>query len=138
MYDELVKRLRYDAELLSQDGWAAGLFTEAADAIEELSRVADAIPHVCECCVGCEVESGGCDRAFVLSPKRAREYLSKPRWIPVTERLPEPYTWVLVCAENHKVAFDAFYDGVRWQDAVLNGLIVTHWMPLPEPPKEES
>lgn len=53
--------------------------------IEELSKLADAIPHVCECCIGCEVESGGCDRGFVLSPKRAREYLSKRRWIPVME-----------------------------------------------------
>jgi hypothetical protein len=43
MYEELVKRLRYDAELLSQDGWAAGLFTEAADAIEELLKVAKAM-----------------------------------------------------------------------------------------------
>ena len=67
----------------------------------------------------------------------AIEELSKPRWIPVTERLPEPYTWVLVSAEKHKVAFDAFYDGAQWKDAVLNVLIVTHWMPLPEPPKEE-
>ena len=58
-------------------------------------------------------------------------------WIPVTEQLPESYTWVLVSAEGHNVAFDAFYDGAQWKDAVLNGLIVTHWMPLPELPKEE-
>lgn len=45
MYEELVKRLRYDAELLSQDGWAAGLFTEAADAIEERDRYALTIQH---------------------------------------------------------------------------------------------
>ena len=43
MYDELVKRLRYGAELLLQDGWAAGLFTEAADAIEELFKAAKAM-----------------------------------------------------------------------------------------------
>lgn len=61
----------------------------------------------------------------------------RPRWISVKERLPEPYTWVLVSAEKHNVAFDAFYDGAQWKDAVLNVLIVAHWMPLPEPPKEE-
>ena len=43
MDDELVKRLRYDAELLSHDGWAAGLFAEAADAIEELLKAAKAM-----------------------------------------------------------------------------------------------
>ena len=115
---------------------------EAADAIEELSRVADAIPHVCECCIGCEVESGGCDRAFVLSPKRAMEYLSKPRWIPVTERLPEDGSDVLAYLDSRITA--ANYYKETWQDCVMGRLylteegLVTHWMPLPEPPKEEA
>lgn len=68
----------------------------------------------------------------------AEEDVQPVKWIPVTERLPESYTWVLVSAEDHKVAFDAFYDGAQWKDAVLNDLIVTHWMPLPELPKEET
>ena len=98
MYDDLVKRLW---ECASGECFNCSQYTEttnasvcsketmkqAAAAIEELSRAADAIPHVCECCIGCEVESGGgCDRAFVLSPNRAREYLSKPHWMP----LPQP------------------------------------------------
>ena len=70
MYEELVKDLRENHDkYFARD-------MQAADAIEELSKLADAIPHVCECCIGCEVESGGCDNAFVLSPKRAREYMS--------------------------------------------------------------
>ena len=78
-YDELVRLLKDKAERFDYDGWVdtAVVMEKAADAIEELSRVADAIPHVCECCIGCEVESGGCDRGFVLSPKRAREYLNR-------------------------------------------------------------
>jgi hypothetical protein len=63
---------------------------------------------------------------------------NKPRWIPVTERFPERYTWVLVSAEKHEVAIEAFYDGAQWKDPLLDGLIVTHWMPLPQPPKEET
>lgn len=56
MYEELVKRLRNDAELLSQDGWAAGLFKEAADAIEALKHTVEILCGVkinlvrcCEC-----------------------------------------------------------------------------------------
>lgn len=61
------------------------------------------------------------------------------RWIPVTERLPE---------EMEKVM--AFVNGVRIT-AVLKGGVwlsswnhdpvnddVTHWMPLPEPPKDKT
>ena len=87
MYEWVVKRLQYAEMEHTKHGEdkLAVLCRDAADAIEELSRVADAIPHVCECCIGCEVETGGCDRGFALSPKRAREYLSKLRWIPATE-----------------------------------------------------
>ena len=89
MNEELVKLLRYCSEEQNGCGMCAlssdcvlrvGLLTQAADAIEELSKLADAIHHVCECCIGCEVESEGCDHAFVLSPKRAKEYLSNPRY----------------------------------------------------------
>lgn len=68
MYDELVKDLRENHDkYFARD-------MQAADAIEGLSKLADAIPHVCECCVGCELEkkNGGCNHAFVLSPKRAK------------------------------------------------------------------
>ena len=105
-YTELVKELRY---CIDGDKECAGckrygqmscevyLMEEAAVAIKELSQAAEAIPHVCECCIGCELEkkNGGCDNAFILSPKRAKEYLSKPRWIPVTERVPLLNTLVL-------------------------------------------
>lgn len=115
MYEELISRLR----TYTNDG-TDDLRNDAADAIEELIH---------------EYES------LAKTVNETAEWLhnrNTARWIPVTERLPEPYTWVLVSAEKHKVAFDAFYDGVQWKDAVLNGLIVTHWQPLPEPPKEET
>ena len=111
-YDELVKMLRTCAERDSCIGWR------------------EACPHL---------GTGVCDNKAEKAADAIEELLQKtqqlPRWIPVAERLPEPYTWVLVSAEKHEVAFDAFYDGAQWKDAVLNGLIVTHWMPLPEPPK---
>lgn len=121
------------------------LALQAADAIEELSRVADAIPHVCECCIGCEVETGGCDRAFVLSPKRAREYLSKPRWIPATKAPAlkvgdEGYPGYLVYANGYydvaDYAVDRLGNGPSFHVDGEYEPYITHYMPLPEPPKE--
>ena len=55
------------------------------------------------------------------------------KWIPVTERLPERNTWVLAYCKYKDHVVD-YVD--------INGLWsygnVTHWMPLPEPPKEEK
>ena len=163
MYEELVKRIR-GCSYSDPNGCEEcrdcpntenyyeckqKLALQAADAIEKLSRVADAIPHVCECCIGCEVETGGCDRAFVLSPKRAREYLNRLRWIPVTEGLPKKSGNYLTAFEDGTVAVNEFMHPRDWlteegRKANPNGKWywggVTHWMPrpkAPEPPKEE-
>ena len=83
-------------------------------------------------------------------------YLSsaRQRWIPVADGLPDTqeYDWVLV---NIRLMPED-YDGVpcvaelrngSWYDATNDlldtseegcGVIVTHWMPLPEPPKENK
>lgn len=64
-----------------------------------------------------------------------------PRWISVEERLPEDYEDVVIIMRNgasswYRVAYReyggwSFGGGRRVTDEV------THWMPLPEPPKEE-
>ena len=62
------------------------------------------------------------------------------RWIPVTERLPEEDTRVLVYLNIEKTDANiyTFFD----TDRILNGkwvrwnTYISHWMPLPEPPKE--
>jgi len=70
----------------------------------------------------------------------------KGEWIPVTERLPEDGSDVLAYlknADNSRIAAANYYKGT-WQDCVMGRLylteegFVTHWMPLPEPPKEET
>lgn len=123
MHDELIKRLRNEAECPDNYPEDSILMREAADAIEELT-----------------------DR-------------NVGKWIPVTERLPEARTWEddgLRCSSNvlfrtdrtihigyviedfyvdeyaGKVKLHRWYmqGGYRIED-------VTHWMPLPEPPKEE-
>lgn len=66
--------------------------------------------------------------------------LSKPRWIPVTERLPEDRVEVLVSSGMFAPLIEvAFYDGLFYSawDGETEIAAVTHWMPLPQPSKEE-
>ena len=119
MYDELIKRLR-DAATMSEafavllphsaGNATAKLYNEAADAIDELTR---------------ENES------LAKSVNEASEILRR-RWIPVTERLPE---------NGERVLVYSLYWGVR-EDLRFMGKFersdVTHWMPLPQAPKEEA
>jgi len=107
MYDELVKRLREAAEYVP-------CIMDREDAI----KAADAI-----------------------------EKLSKPKWIPVTERLPERGQDVLVMVHWRDYPEDMMCYGrkykTRWYlwngelGEIYKGFDITHWMPLPEPPKEE-
>jgi hypothetical protein len=69
------------------------------------------------------------------------------KWIPVTEKLPKPYVDVLILRKklNGKGYFQnidhIYIDNMEkpawFTDVVMWKSIVTHWMPLPEPPKEE-
>ena len=59
------------------------------------------------------------------------------QWIPVEERLPEERVSVICSHERTNAVEMAYYvDGHWWQDGRI--VIVTHWMPLPDPPKEDS
>ena len=112
MYDELIKRLRELPHIL---------FVQLHGHEDTVNKAADAI-----------------------------EELSKPRWIPVTERLPEerinPNTGdfeyvqcVTIWGDVRPFKYGTpigqkeahFWNGAGYVDAY-----VTHWMPLPEPPKD--
>lgn len=56
-------------------------------------------------------------------------------WIPVSERLPEDSADVLVCYKNGLVTTNAWLDAHWWFKDEKNP--ITHWMPLPQPPKGE-
>ena len=63
------------------------------------------------------------------------------QWISVTERLPVDWCPVLVMvSEVEKPLLGSYRENVwfheRWNTTFVNGA-VTHWMPLPEPPKGE-
>lgn len=62
-----------------------------------------------------------------------------PRWIPVTERLPERSGKYLVCTNRGNVYQTKFYSypeeaGGHWGQKD-KGKSITHWMELPKPPK---
>lgn len=60
------------------------------------------------------------------------------RWIPVGERLPEDEADV-ICGYAGFKSFPGYRQGFNWFDERDSHLAFppTHWMPLPEPPREE-
>lgn len=153
MYDELVKRLRNNADHYMTVEGAVGLvhlLTDAADAIEKLWKMY----------LASEAD------ATNLTGWLAEEH-AKHLWIPVGERLPEEFEYldwhedmmirfasVWCCDANtgtinvrnrfqHKITGIQFLDqniqdtDWHWSKSWWEP---THWMPivpLPEPPKEE-
>lgn len=82
-----------------------------------------------------------------LQQKIDRLRAQVPRWIPVEERLPELQNWgaskvVLGIVQNESgypppnPCFCVYLGNQQW---TIRGRMatITHWMPLPEPPKEE-
>jgi hypothetical protein len=59
-------------------------------------------------------------------------------WISVDERLPDPvFDWVIVCADGAMATVmytkNRGFHGLTANDLIMRD--ITHWQPLPEPPK---
>lgn len=101
-----------------------------------------------------------CGRCYLCEQAAdAIEQLEKqvPKWIPVSERLPEvvdSYLVVIKCKYDYEDQYDVCVDVATYNpyerayidncwntyndwDEGQQYIHVTHWMPLPEPPKEE-
>ena len=142
MYEDLIKRLRdseheidcslCDRDCCYPDGKVHGkcIIIEAADAIEAQDRHILTLQHE----MMAEAES---HIAEVNRLNKQIEDLSKmektTRWIPVTERLPKEQETVLTWGEQGIILLNWRHDN-KWCVCLGD---VTHWMPLPEPPKEE-
>ena len=130
MYDELIKRLRDEAEaerylLPHSDNGTAALLDEAADAIEELSKDRDKWKATAQ-------EERDAYRHWFDQYQK-----DVSRWIPVTERLPE-HGWYLAYGPTIKMEVLHFHIVEEvWSSERYYNIEVTHWMPLPEPPQEE-
>ena len=85
-----------------------------------------------------------CDRHIdLIKAIPAEDVAPAKKWIPVSEKLPDKNMWCLViCNEwggriTRISTFLADYFGERFEeDGKVITRFVTHWMPLPEPPKE--
>ena len=128
MYDELVKRLRNEAEterylLPHSDNGTAALLDNAADAIEELSA-------------DCDMYRKGMTDEHNRAAKLAWD--KEHCWIPVTERLPEENAPCIVYNKYYGPMVGWRVDGERFR---IPGSRFpdhpTHWMTLPKPPKEK-
>ena len=118
MYEELIMRLMEDKSWIEQ-----GTTETEHEIADHLQKAANAI-----------------------------EELSKPKWIPVTEQLPKTRESILGKKSSKVIVAFRFDDGTQGTDTAhtLNGewvfedhitvvaRTITHWMPLPEPPKEET
>lgn len=132
MYESIPKELRtMEADSKRMEPYKRGLLHRATRAIEDLSMKLHG------------------DEAAIAGMKREIERMvvaGKPRWIPVTERLPLYGDWVLgigpkkgyhVC-EFRGITHFPYSGDIPWFTANGRSFTITHWMPLPEPPKEET
>ena len=121
-YDELISELR--SEICKNNcvdcvymmtGCTPKLCEQAADAIEKLLGVIQR-------------------QKETINATAYLPLYQKPKWIPVTERLPENDKTVLVWNRRNSREYFDVYDHGRW--IILEWEDITHWMPLPEPPKD--
>ena len=97
----------------------------------------------------CESESGSCElttctecRARSTADLLIANGVTVQEWISVKDKLPEPWKQVLIYS-RYDFCEVALYIGipgkwrVTWNHEMLDADSVTHWMPLPEPPKGE-
>ena len=109
--EELIKRLQDFAAGTARDEDAQLAF-DAVNAIEEL---------ICE----------------VADEHNARlDAEERQRWIPVSERLPEDRTRCATVSEDDDYGLGLYTKDFGWMFPCYMGK-VSHWIPLPEPPKEE-
>ena len=130
--EEIVGELRWYADFY--EGSTLGIHLHrAADLIEQLQQelIDERYRHDClqDFCVAQGEE---------LSKIKAQQSC----WIPVTERLPGEWKPVLIFVTNPAgwecVTTDIFGNGVWMENCDTEWHNVTHWMPLPKPPKEEK
>ena len=133
MYENLVKRLRESKNKQCYIGCFGICSNCRIDA--ELKQAADAIEEL-------SMKLHG-DEAAIAGMKHEIERMvraEKPRWIPVTERLPEKRKWVLCRCEANIIEVLRWENNEWYHDPmhVYYPSFVTHWQPLPEPPEEEA
>lgn len=84
------------------------------------------------------------EREYAQALDVALDALERDRWISVDDRLPEPRKDVIVRIKSldgkwFGTSVDYQLEDGQWKKSGSTWKIsVTHWMPLPEPPKEDD
>ena len=150
MYEDLVKHLRNRAN---------GSYEEKCEGCE----YTEDFPPCVHCTIKAFNDAADAIEDLIAALTASNEVIAKnkPRWIPVTERLPEGDNRILVCSKlrdgqywqsvcrfannlhevdeydfpnERRPGFYYYDDEYGW----IEKTGVTHWMPLPQPPKEDS
>lgn len=80
----------------------------------------------------------GCKKDELNEGVCISDEMKKSEWISVKDRLPKSMEEVLICNDRGYVVVGRLEDNGEWLVTwSLSGIYhVTHWRPLPEPPKE--
>ena len=111
-----------------------------ADALVERTCREHCGCHRSDCCYS-KLDDGydACSRVAEIEAAPTLDV--QQRWISVAERLPEDDFEVLVYTDRyggrHEFAYYVPRLGAWYQNCALLIPNITHWMPLPEPPKED-
>lgn len=73
--------------------------------------------------------------AFHDANARIAELEAERRWIPVSERLPENISNVLILSRGEQLIASYHSKYSLWYVPFVDKPVVTHWMPLPELPE---
>ena len=104
--------------------------------IEEKAKAVCCLDRTCDECM----TSFEC-KAMMYAKRFYEAGYRKPEWISVEERLPKEFETVLVFCDTGVRKFQCVSEmiapnGKRW--SAVCGFHVTHWMPLPMPPKGDE
>jgi len=147
MYDELIAELRQHHCDAKEDDTQEVCEECAYDVIIADESVPSGIASVCVCGLmnraADAIEELQADKAAlngtVTNLLEQIKDFGKPRWIPVSERLPSAHELVLVYNPGYLMSTGFMYEDGRWRVRSIDYPgTPTYWMPLPEPPKEES
>jgi hypothetical protein len=144
LYEQTKKMLAmYQDELIP--GFRKQIEELEATVVHQRKRADTAETFVCTMCAECEWEVN--DGILVMQKAccswfpECEKFKLRPGWIPVTERLPEVGSRVVACGEKGGVFIvkaEGKTTGFGRMDGASKYRSFTHWMPLPEPPKEAN
>jgi hypothetical protein len=120
------------------------VFKEMYDDIEERLahqrvRATTAEHFICKLCAECDYEDNNGITTMILKCcstfPECGKFKLRSDWIPVSERLPERGQEVIVA--SYRMIKPVVFTTTFWSKEYDNWYGITHWMPLPEPPKED-